>query len=513
MGILHPLQGCESGTYKIETHSFQMKTDQKIYQRRWAWIAGFVIICGLLFSWQPAGAVQPKHYTDLAFPPLPELQLPDYTHFELDNGMQVYLMEDHELPLVAGQALFHTGARLEPSNKTGLASLTGTVMRSGGTRQHPADELNQRLEQKAAAVESEISNTSGTVGFNSLSEDLTAVVGLFAEVIREPAFAADQLDLAKQQLRGSIARRNDDPSSISSREFRKLVYGATSPYSRTVEYATLDQIERSDLTSFYRQYFRPDNMILGISGDFDTANLKALIEQEFGDWQVTEPLKIAPLPPVTQAETRGLFFVEQSQLNQSYIQMGHLGGQLNDPDFAALDVLNSVLNGFGGRLFNQVRSREGLAYSVYGVWSPRYDYPGLFVAGGQTRSEATVPLIQALKTQINKVRTEPISPEELRYAQESTINSFIFNFEDPQQTLSRLLGYEYYDYPQDFIFQYLQGVKATTIEDVLRVAQQYLRPENLVTLVVGNQVAIEPPLTSLGENLRIENLDITIPSN
>jgi zinc protease len=133
----------------------------------------------------------------------------------------------------------------------------------------------------------------------------------------------------------------------------------------------------------------------------------------------------------------------------------------------------------------------------------------MFIAGGQTRSEATVPLIQAIKGEIEQLRTTPITPKELAYAKEGTLNSFVFNFQDPSQTLSRLMRYEYYGYPEDFLFRYQQGVEATTIDDVQRVAQTYLQPEQIVTLVVGNREAIQPPLTSLSTN--VTSLDVTIP--
>lgn len=201
--------------------------------------------------------------------------------------------------------------------------------------------------------------------------------------------------------------------------------------------------------------------------------------------------------------------VDQPQLTQSYVQIGHLGGRLDNPDYAALDVLNGVLNGFGGRLFNSVRSRQGLAYSVYGAWSPRYDYPGVFIAGGQTRSETTVPFIQAISAEIKRLQAEPVASAELAYAKDSVLNSFVFNFEDPSQTLTRLMRYEYYGYPADFLFRYQRSVEATTAADVQRVAREYLKPENLVTLVVGNTAAIQPPLTQLAAE--VTPIDITIP--
>jgi zinc protease len=215
------------------------------------------------------------------------------------------------------------------------------------------------------------------------------------------------------------------------------------------------------------------------------------------------------VPSASQAKQGGVYFVNQPQLTQSYVQMGHLGGQLNSPDYPALDVLNQVMNGFGGRLFNEVRSRQGLAYSVYSSWNPNFDYPGTFAAGGQTRSDATVPFIKAVRAEIEQLRVKPVTETELAFAKDQVLNSFVFRFQDPIQTLSRLMRYEYYGYPADFIFRYQQAVKATTIEDVQRVAQKYLQPDKLVTLVVGNASAIQPALTSLSTD--VTSLDITIP--
>ncbi len=477
------------------------------------WLGFVAVVAALLLTvgWRaPAFSQAAKHYTELEFPPLPEIQLPDYERYQLENGMVVYLMQDRELPLVSGTALFRTGERLEASEKVGLADLMGEVMRSGGTLKHSADELNELLEQRAASVETGVDLASASASFSALSEDLEEVFGLFAEVVRSPAFPEDKLELGKKQRHGAIARRNDDPNAIASREFQKLIYGKASPYARTAEHATIDKVTRQDLVEFYQRYFYPNNMILGIVGDIDIAKVRSLVQEKFGDWQPGK-VQLPPLPSVAQANQSGVFLVDRSQLTQSSVLIGHLGGQLNSPDYPALSVLNDVLNGFGGRLFNEVRSRQGLAYSVYGVWNPRYDYPGTFISGGQTRSDATVPFIQAIYKEIDRIRTEPITPEELSFAKESALNSFIFNFEDPAQTLSRLMRYEYYGYPSDFIFRYRRGIEATTIEDVQRVAQTYLKPDNLVTLVVGNASEINPPLTSLSRDNKVTSIDITIP--
>ena len=457
----------------------------------------------------PSQANVPRHYTELEFSTLPEIELPPYDREVLNNGLVVYFMEDDRLPLVEGTALIRVGDRWEPEAQVGLAALTGELLRTGGTQSHSVNEINQFLEQRAASIETGIENTQGTVSFSALKEDLEPVLVLLGEILQKPIFDSDRLALIQQQTRGGIARRNDDPGDIAGREFNKLLYGEQSPYARTVEYATLDAIDREDVVNFYQQYIHPDRMILGIVGDFETDQLLPVIQRIFGNWSASTQTILPPLPEVQQAHRSEVFVVDQPQMTQSDVRIGHLGDTFRSPDYPPLSVLNEVLNGFGGRLYNQVRSRLGLAYSVYSYWSARYDYPGQFIAGGQTRTEATVPFIKAILQEIDRVRDFAIEPQELQYAKDVVLNSFVFSFQTPGQVLSRLMRYEYYDYPKDFLFQYRNAIETTTIADVQRVAQHYLQPEQLVTLIVGNQSAIVdlPTLSSTG---RVNPIDITI---
>ena len=474
----------------------------------WFGLALFTVLLSFTVR-SNAIADTPKHYTDLEFKPLPEIELPDYARYELDNGMVVYLVEDRDLPLVSGTAIIRTGSRFEPANKVGLAELTGAVMRSGGTENHPAAELNTILEQKAASIETSIEDSFGSANFSTLTEDLETVFPLFTEVLRQPAFTPQQLAIAKNQQQGSIARRNDDPAAIADREFNKVLYGKTSPYARTIEYDTLNNISRQDAINFYQTYVRPENIILGIVGDFTSAQMIKQVENAFGDWQVDTPVAALEPPPATQEYNQGIFAIERPQQTQSNILLGHIGGRFDSPDYPTLSVLNGVLNGFGGRLFNQVRSRQGLAYSVYGAWSPSYDYDGMFIAGGQTQTNSTVPFIQSVTNEIKKLRNELVTEQELANAKESILNSFVFNFQNPSQTISRLMRYEYFDYPEDFIFKYQDEVQDTTREDILNVAQEYLQPDQLVTLVVGNVKAMNPPLSNLEQEVSL--VDVSIP--
>jgi zinc protease len=233
------------------------------------------------------------------------------------------------------------------------------------------------------------------------------------------------------------------------------------------------------------------------------------LEKTFGSWQAPKTkLTVPTLPTVKQDKVGGLYFVQQPQLNQSYIRIGHLGGMVSEPDYPALSVMNEVLSSFGGRLFNEIRSRQGLAYSVYAAWSPQFDYPGIFVAGGETRSEATVAFVKSMRQEIERIRTQPVTAAELQAAKDATANGFVFNFQDPAQTLSRLLRYEYFGYPKDFIFQYQRAIAKVTAQDLQKAAQKHLKPDQLVTVVVGSDTAIKPGLAQLG---KVNTVDVTIP--
>ena len=188
------------------------------------------------------------------------------------------------------------------------------------------------VEQRACSGETGVNVCSGNANVGALDEEVEPVFYLFAEVIREPMFAKEKFELARNQEQGGIARRNDDPNGITGREFEKLIYGDRSPYARTIEYKTLANISRDDVVGFYQKYFHPKNMILGISGDFDTAKMRSLVEQKFGNWQPTQNAEVPVLPTVSPTKSGGVFFGNQQQLSQSYVQRGNLDGMLNSPD-------------------------------------------------------------------------------------------------------------------------------------------------------------------------------------
>jgi zinc protease len=448
-------------------------------------------------------------YKDLKYPTLAPVKIPKPEIFTLGNGLKVYLLEDHELPLVSGRALVQTGNLFDPKEKRGLAEITGTVMRSGGTKTMTGDKLDETLENMAASIESGIGESNGAASFSCLKENTDAVLALFYDVLTQPAFREDKLDLAKTQIKSAISRRNDNAPGIAQRELYSLVYGTDTPYGGEEEYDTINAITRNDVVDFYKRSFFPSNIILSVYGDFDSAAMKQKLTTAFGKWTATTP-KMPPFPKVDAAADPGIYLVSKKDVTQTFIDMGHLGGELHDKDFPALSVAADVFGGgFSSRLFREIRTRLGYAYSVGADWGANYDHPGVFRIGVSTKTQTTTETIKAILKVLDEMRTSEITDDELKVAKDSVLNSLVFAFERPSSTLNRLVTYDYFDYPADFLTQYQKALEAVTKQDVLRVAKQYFQPSKLTIVAVGNEQNFGEPLTAL--NIPVKPLDVSIP--
>ncbi len=453
-------------------------------------------------------ATNQNPHENLDFPELNDFQKPEVESFTTDNGITFYLVEDKELPLINVNARVRTGEVLVPNDKAGLASITGTVMRSGGTETYPADSLNTLLENRAASIETSISFTSGNASMGVLKEDFDDLLPIFIDVLTNPAFPEEKIELAKTQSKSGISRRNDNVQQVGIREFQRLIYGENSPYGRNIEYATINNISREDLVNFHNKHYSAENMMVGIVGDFDSKEMKQKLKDAFGTLPAGDKTNLE-FPEINYQPTSSINFAEKSDVNQSFVMMGHMGGLRDNPDYAKVQVMNRVLSGgFSGRLMQVVRSDLGLAYSVFGQYGMNSFYPGIFYAGVQTKSSTTAEAIDAIIEQIERIRNEPISQEELQDTKDQILNSSVFEYDSYEEVLSQQMSYAYRGLPEDAFEQYIEGVKETTIEDVQAVAQEYLDPENLQILVVGNREEIGDQLEKYGT---VNEVDISIP--
>jgi zinc protease len=456
----------------------------------------------------PRVSGQATDWRQIVKPPLHEFHPQQPRRVALPNGLVVFLQEDHELPLIDGFAQIRGGSREEPADKVGLVSIYGQAWRTGGTKSKTGDQLDDYLEARAARVETSGGADSTTVSWSCLKEDFGDVFKVFLEVLREPEFRADKIELAKQQLNTEISRRNDNPMEIAQRETTKLAYGANSPYARVPEYATVAAVTRENLLNWHRTYVQPNNILLGVIGDFDAPAMEAKLKEALASW--------AKGPAAKKIETAfpgpkpGIYFVQKDDVNQSAIRMVHLGTTRDNPDYYALEVLNEAFGGaFSSRLFSNIRSKKGLAYYVFGGVGTTFDHPGIFQMAMGTKSSTTAAAIDALYTELDELEKNPASAEELKKAKDSILNSFIFRFDSKEKVLRECMMYEFYGYPADFLERYRAGIEKVTQEDVARVAHRYIHKDRLAVLVVGKAADFDRPLSSFGP---VATLDITIPA-
>jgi predicted Zn-dependent peptidase len=425
----------------------------------------------------------------------------------MDNGMVVFLVEDHDLPLVNMSAMIRTGGIYEPAAKVGLADMVGTVMRTGGTEDWPGDELDVFLENIGATVETGMDEDHGTASLSCLKENLDEVLPIFAQILRAPAFPQEKLDLAKTQTKSSISRRNDDAGQIAWREVFKLYFGADSPYARHPEYDTIAAIERGDLVEFHRYFYHPNNIILVAGGDFETDALYGQLEAVFADWPHVDTY--FPPDPELAATEPSVNYVFKEDVNQSKIRMGHLGIRFDDEHLFPLTVLNEILGGgFASRLFTEVRSKRELAYAVYAWMIVGNHHRMPFIVGCDTKSESTVEAIEIIRDEIRNVTQEEVTEVELARAKEGLKNAFVFNFSSPFSIARKKASYEFWGRDPDFLDTYLAKVDAVTAADILTAAQARIHPDEMAILVVGREDDFDQPLSTLGA---VNVIDITIP--
>ena len=460
----------------------------------------------------PAGLMfgQATSWKQIPIPPLHSFKPQQPKRVELSNGMVIFLQEDHELPLIDGTARIRGGSVNEPANKTGLIDIYGEVWRTGGTKSQTGDQLDDFLEVRAAKVETGGSPDSTTINFSCLKGDLDDVLKAFVDVLQNPEFRDDKIDIAKKGEEDNISRRNDEIGQISHREAAKLAYGAENPYAGVPEYATVAAVTRQDLLDWHAKYVHPNSIILGISGDFDSGAMEARLRAALESWPKGDSFPPFPKNELQYAPAKaGYYLVPKEDVNQSNIRMVALGTSRDNPDYYALSVFNEAFGGgFSSRLFNDIRTQRGLAYGVGGGVGTNFGHPGMIQIAMGTKSQSTIEAIQAVDEDIDNLAKDPFTEEDIQRAKDDILSAFVFRLDSPDKILAERMVYEYYGYPSDWLDKYEAEVKKVTAADVNRVAAKYLHKDQLAVLVVGNTKEFDKPLSSLGP---VKEIDITIP--
>ncbi len=463
-----------------------------------------------LSSVAPARAQDPALLdpSKLATPPLRRVQAPRPERYVMPDGIVVFLLEDHSLPVVRGTAYFRSSPLWVPADKVGLADVTGDVIRTGGSAAHSGDWLDDRLAAIGASINSGIQADQANAGFRCLRENTAEVIGYFAEIQRGPVFPEDKIELAKVGLRQSIASRNDEMIGLLIRTATEAVYGKDSPYARKPEYASVEAITRDDCQKLHAQAFQPQRMVLAVYGDFKSAEMKKLLAAKFGDWK--RGSTALPPPPVTPVLPSRVVFAPKEDVTSTGVIISHLGFRADDPDYAAMNVYGMALGGgFQSRLVNKIRTERGLAYASGAMAGADFVRPGVFMAFSLTRNDSALTALGLLRDETKKTVEAPFTAEELKVAKESESNGLVFQFADPSAILFRTAFYEMAGYPLDFLDRYQKALEGVTGETVLAAAQRKIHPEQFIAVVVGKESEFERPLDSMG--LPVERVDITIP--
>jgi zinc protease len=475
------------------------------------------LICCSAFAQQSTVVVPPdakqeqpvEPWMKIPIPPLHAFEPQQPTRIELKNGMVILLEPDHDLPFINGTINIRGGSRDIPAAKAGLIGLYGDAWRTSGTATQNGDQLDDLLEAKAAKVETGGDVDSTSITWSCLTKDEDQVFGIAVDLLEHPAFNDQKLTLAKQQAIAGIVRRNDDASEVAQREAARLVYGKDSPYARLPEIATVMGVTVDDLKAWHAKTISPNNMIIAVEGDFDPVAMEKSLRAAFEDMQHGTPW---PKPTGDFPGPKpGVYSINKPDVNQSNVWIVGLGTERRNPDYYALSVMNEIFSGgFGSRLFQDVRTKQGLAYSVFGGYGASYDHPGMFYTAASTKSESTVKATQAMLEEIHELKTKPFTDAELASAKDQLLNSFIFRYDTKEKILSEATELEFYGYPADFLAKYRAGVEAVTIADLERVANKYVDPAKLAILVVGNEAQYGTSLTTLDLG-PVQPVDITIP--
>ncbi len=444
------------------------------------------LIVALCFLGLGAGFAQVEKPSDLKYPPLKfEPPNPKAFRTELANGLRAYIQEDRSLPLVTISAMVNFGNLYVPKDKTGVGSLMADTLIKGGTKTKDGDAIQERIDFLGGSLSFFVSDRTSTLSLFVLSKDLDEGLGLFFDVLMNPEFREDALNLSKARLIEQLRQANDQPNAVLSREYARLLYGEH-PLTWDPTRMTYEGITTADLKSFHDGYFSPKNIILAAAGDFNKAELKNKINKLTAGWK-NKSLKMPAFSKNFPQFEPGVYFIQKA-INQGYISLGHLGIEDTNPDYFAVQVMNFILGGgsFTSRITTKVRSDEGLSYNQGSRFTYSWGFPGTFSGYVQTKSATVGYAISLIMKEMERIREEPVADKEMETALNYYLESFSNNFQSPQATMSNFANLEMTGKPLDYYKTYLSKIQAVTKEKVMEVANKYIHPDRMAIMIVGD---------------------------
>lgn len=408
---------------------------------------------------------------------------------KLSNGITVYMLEDHELPLISSTIMFPNGTLSVPRELTGMDNLLSSAWSSGGTEELPGDLFEEAQEEIAASVGASVGNETSSVYASGLSQDRTRILEMAAALALTPALLEEKIEISRLSQLERIRRQNDNPQSVTRRTYRKLFYGPDHPLAWEPTVESVSKPTRDDIVAFYKTIIGAKETRISITGDFKTEEAFAELERLFGS--IDNPNQVVAVSaPTPEAPAPGLYIASRAG-SQTIVRMGHLGLPRHHPDYFAIQVYNEIFGtgGFNSRLMSDIRSTRGLTYGVFGMMTLDGS-GGEFMISSSTRNNAARELADAALLQVERMRKEPVTDKELALAKNAIINSFVFRFDDTSSIVRTRMEQDRLGYPEDWMEQLVPGISAVTKEDVQRVAQQHTDSTKLAILLVGPEAEL-----------------------
>ena len=436
--------------------------------------------------------VQPKPKPD------PSFKLPQVQRRKLSNGLEVLIVEQHELPVVNMNLVLRTGGAADPQDRAGLASLTAALI-DEGTKSRSALDISNQLAAIGARLGTGSDSDSAGLNLLTLSKHLDRALEIYADVVTNPSFPESELELQRKSRLATLMQRRDDANAIAGVVYASLLYGRNHPYGHPAigDEQSVRAITNSDITNFYETYYRPNNAALIVTGDVTPSTLMPKLERAFANWKRGEvPAVNIQLPPMRDKAT--LYIVDKPGAAQSVLMIGQVGQSRSTPDYFPLIVMNTMLGGqFTSRVNMNLREEKGYTYGA----RTSFDYrrsAGPFAATAGVQTAVTKESVFEFLKELRGIRGErPVTPAELEFSKQAIIRGFPRTFETPEQMANRLTDVVLYNLPDDYFNNYIARVRAVSVEDINRVANRYLDPSKMAILVVGDRKVIEPGLRSL----------------
>ncbi len=445
----------------------------------------------------PTDAQVPAHPGMLRFEE-PRFTPPDPAahRIELPGGAIGFVAEDRTLPLVDVAVALRVGSFLDPPDKTGLASLTGSLVRRAGAGELSAAEFDDQVAVLGARVNSFTGITRGGASLNVTTPGLDKGLDLFFSMLFEPRFDAERVSSTQRTLFENLRRRNEDPLGILEREWEWLLWGEDHFSTRPVTAAGLDRMAREELVRFHRRYWHPANMVFAVSGDIGREEARELLTRLLSRFEPAAEAVTPPWPPPspTHEPVAGPYVIEKA-VPQAKVRLGHReadAGNRTEAETAAIRVMSEILGGSGAisRINGRLRTAEGLVYRANASYDTGELWSGEFRVFFDTANRTVARAVELTVDEILRMRARPVHPQELKVVKESLLAELRQSFDTAEEVAGylaedELLGRS----PADWSARY-RAIQAVTASDVLAAANRYLRPEDLIVLAVGTGAEI-----------------------